>query len=113
VAIVINRAELADSSRSYLFNGRQHGNTSVSFIHVELPSGEGPLLHRHAYDEIFVLLEGSATFTVGEETVNAVAGDVVVGPANIPHKFVSNGPGVLRQVDIHATETILTEWLED
>jgi mannose-6-phosphate isomerase-like protein (cupin superfamily) len=113
MAIVINRSQLADSPRSFLFNGKLHGQTNVSFIHIEMPPGEGPRLHRHAYDEVFVVLEGSATFTVGDETVKAVAGDVVVGPANVPHKFINDGPGILKQVDIHATDTILTEWLED
>ncbi len=49
---------------------------------------------------------------MGDETVVSGTGDTVVGPANIPHRFVNNGPGVLRQIDIHATGNILTEWLE-
>jgi len=27
------------------------------------------------------------------------------------HGFVNNGPGVLRQIDIHLSPTFITEWL--
>ena len=113
MAIVINRRDLGDGPTGYQFEGGEHGNTSVSFIYVDMTPGRGPRLHRHAYDEIFIILEGNATFTVGDEVVEVSAGDVLVGPANIPHKFVNSGPGPLRQVDIHITERIETEWLED
>lgn len=113
MARVINQAELADGPYSYVFNGREHGDTSVSFIHVALPPGKGPRLHTHAYDEVFVILEGTATFRVGKETVEVRAGDVVIGPANVPHGFTNTGTDILRQVDIHLTDTIQTTWLED
>ncbi len=32
------------------------------------------------------------------------AGDIVIVPANTPHKFVSQGDVPLKQVDIHITE---------
>jgi mannose-6-phosphate isomerase-like protein (cupin superfamily) len=47
------------------------------------------------------------------EAVWASAGDTVVGPANVPHAFVNPGPGLLRQIDIHASPDVVTEWLED
>jgi hypothetical protein len=31
----------------------------------------------------------------------------------VPHKFVNSGDGRLRQIDIHANATFVTEWLED
>jgi mannose-6-phosphate isomerase-like protein (cupin superfamily) len=34
-------------------------------------------------------------------------------PAGVPHKFVNTGAGRLRQIDIHASERFVTEWLED
>jgi mannose-6-phosphate isomerase-like protein (cupin superfamily) len=57
--------------------------------------------------------EGSATFTAGNEVVEVSGGQVVVVPAGVPHKFVNSGTGPLRQVDIHASERFITEWLED
>jgi len=112
MAIVVSRQDLIDSEGDVTFRGHKYGDSNVSFIWVEAGAGDGPRLHRHAYEEIFIVLEGSATYTVGDETVVAKTGDIVVGPANVPHAFVNNGPGILRQIDIHATGHILTEWLE-
>ena len=57
--------------------------------------------------------EGTVTFTAGEEVIEAGAGQVVVVPAGVPHKFVNSGTGPLRQVDIHASDRFITEWLEE
>ncbi len=40
------------------------------------------------------------------------AGQVIIVPPNTPHKFTNTGEGRLRQVDIHASERFITEWLE-
>lgn len=63
--------------------------------------GQGPRLHVHPYDETFVVITGSARFFVGDEVVEAVAGDVVLGPAGVPHRFENIGPGRLQTIDIH------------
>ncbi|MEM8753588.1 MAG: cupin domain-containing protein [Pseudomonadota bacterium] len=63
--------------------------------------GAGPPLHVHEYDELFIIREGRARFTVGDETIEAEAGDIVFGPAKVPHKFVNLGPGRLETTDIH------------
>ena len=80
---------------------------------VDAPPGGGPKLHRHPYEEVFLVQEGSATFTAGEQTVEVKVGQVVVVPAGVAHKFVNTGAGRLRQVDVHASERFTTEWLED
>ena len=73
----------------------------------------GPRLHRHPYEEVFVVQEGSATtFTAGDDVMEARGGQVVVVPAGVAHKFVEPGAGRLRQVDIHASDHFVTEWLE-
>lgn len=63
--------------------------------------GAGPRLHVHPYDETFIIVEGRARFFVGETTIDAGAGEVVLGPAGIPHRFENLGPGRLQTVDIH------------
>ncbi|MFC4667333.1 cupin domain-containing protein [Seohaeicola nanhaiensis] len=63
--------------------------------------GEGPRLHVHPYDETFVVIEGRARFFVGETEVDAVAGDVVLGPAGVPHRFINLGPGRMQTIDVH------------
>ena len=49
----------------------------VSVIVVDAAPGEGPRLHRHRYREVFVVLEGEATFTLGADQRVARAGEVV------------------------------------
>lgn len=63
--------------------------------------GAGPRLHVHPYDETFVVIEGSARYTVGETVIDANAGDIVFGPAGVPHRFENLGPGRLQTIDIH------------
>jgi mannose-6-phosphate isomerase-like protein (cupin superfamily) len=91
--------------------GHNH-NAAVSVIVVDAPPGGGPRLHRHPYEEVFVIQEGTATFTAGDETIQASSGQVVIVPGGVPHKFVNTGEGRLRQVDIHANDRFITEWLE-
>jgi mannose-6-phosphate isomerase-like protein (cupin superfamily) len=94
------------------FQGCSHG-AGVSLIVVDAPPGGGPKLHRHPYEEVFVVQEGTATFTAGEETIEVSGGQVVVVPAGVAHRFVNSGAGRLRQVDVHASDRFVTEWLED
>jgi len=101
---------LPGSGSSHRFDGADH-EAPVSFFLTHSQPGEGPGLHTHPYTETFVIQEGQATFTVGEATVEAKAGDIVVAPAGIPHAFVNSGPGVLRSVNIHPVPEIETVWL--
>ena len=84
----------------------------VSVIVVDAAPGEGPRLHRHRYREVFVLLEGEATFTLDGEQRVVRAGEIVVAPAGAAHRFVNIGQGRLRQVNIHEHARFETEWLE-
>ena len=94
------------------FDGHEHGAT-VSFFVVRQPeAGKGPGLHTHPYEEIFVITEGSATFTVDGETIEATAGMILIAPPGAPHKFVT-GPDGLRSVNIHASERMIQVDLPD
>jgi mannose-6-phosphate isomerase-like protein (cupin superfamily) len=106
--VVVERDQLPDSElQGYLFGGAH-----VCLIFVDIEPGEGPRLHRHAYEEIFIVLEGQANFTVGPDTVEAHLGQVLIVQPGVPHKFVNSGSGRLRQIDIHANDRFVTEWLE-
>ena len=63
--------------------------------------GVGPRLHVHPYDETFIVIEGRARFFIGEAIIDAAAGDVLLGPAGVPHRFENLGPGRLQTIDIH------------
>jgi mannose-6-phosphate isomerase-like protein (cupin superfamily) len=94
------------------FTGDDLG-AGVSLILVDAAPGKGPRLHRHAYEEVFVVQEGQATFVMGDEERTAHAGEIVVVPANTPHKFTNSGEGRLRQIAIHVSPRFETEWLEE
>jgi mannose-6-phosphate isomerase-like protein (cupin superfamily) len=108
---VINRGDLPFDGNTYEFEGI-HRDTEVSFIWVDMPPGGSVRLHKHPYKEIFIIQEGVSTFTVGTETLEARAGQIVVVPANVPHKFRNAGDQPLRQVDIHMNKEYITIWLE-
>jgi mannose-6-phosphate isomerase-like protein (cupin superfamily) len=112
-ARVLDRTELMHSETAYEFAGFDHGEIGSSVIVVDAPPGSGPKLHKHPYAEIFVVLEGHATFTAGSEVIETGGGQIVVVPADVPHKFINSGTGPLRQVDIHPSGQFITTWLED
>ncbi len=47
---------------------------------------------------------GRALFTIGDERIEAQAGDILLGPANVPHKYHNLGPGLLESTDIHLSD---------
>jgi mannose-6-phosphate isomerase-like protein (cupin superfamily) len=113
MAQVIDQTNLPLDDFAREFEGYRYGDTTVSFIIVEARPGGGPKLHSHPYAEIFIVQEGAASFTVGDITIEAAAGQIVIAPANVPHKFVNSGPGTLRQVDIHASPRFITTWYDE
>lgn len=110
--IVLNQDDLTRDGNTYEFEGSQYGDTNVSFIWIDMPPGDGVRLHKHPYQEIFIVQEGSATFTIGSTTLTARAGQIVIVPPDLPHKFTNSAGERLKQVDIHVTAQIITEWLE-
>jgi len=73
---------------------------TVLFYQTDTP-GKGPAWHVHPYDEVFIVRQGRALFTIGAQKIEAVAGDVLFGPRDMPHKFHNLGPGRLETTDIH------------
>lgn len=111
---VIDIDDLPRGGIAHKFEGRRYGGADVSFFLVDAPPGSGPSLHTHPYEEVLVLQEGRASFTVGDVTFEANAGQIVVVPAGVPHKFVNSGAGPLRQLDIHPSGHVTqTECPED
>ena len=60
---------------------------------TEHPGAEAPLHVHRRDDEGFWILEGEVTFEVGDETIEASAGDYVFGPRDIPHRFTVGDRG--------------------
>ena len=109
---ILNRDDLIRDGDSYEYEG-YHASANVSILLIDVALGDGPRLHSHPYEEVFIVHEGTATYTVGTATLEVVAGQIVIVPAGTPHKFVNSGSGRLRQTDIHVNPKFITDWLED
>lgn len=101
----------ADRPDAGSFEGAEHGS-DVSFFVVDAAPGEGPALHLHPYSETFVLQAGRARFQLGDRSIDAAAGEVVVVPPATAHRFRALGPERLRLVSVHAAARMETTWLE-
>ena len=82
------------------FDGADHGSPVSAFI-VDAGVGEGPSLHWHSYTETLIVLAGRARFQRGDDELDAGAGDLVVVPPRVFHRFECLGPERLRLVAIH------------
>lgn len=105
---VITEEQLGADRR---FEGAGHG-VDVSAFLVDAAPGRGPKRHRHPYVEIFVLQEGRISVEIGDQTAEAYGPQVIIAPADVPHRFINLGPGRALMVNIHTAPAMATEWLE-
>jgi mannose-6-phosphate isomerase-like protein (cupin superfamily) len=100
-----------DSVRRY--EGADHGPGQVSFFVIEGGTvGRGPVLHRHPYDETWLVQQGRLLLQIGDENREVGAGEIAIVPAGTPHKFTHLGPDPSRVVCIHASARMVQEDLE-
>lgn len=103
------KARLSADGGTPHVEGKTFGaGVTILSVTIEAPGG-GPVLHTHPYEEVFLLHEGRARYTVGDAVIEARAGDVVRAPAGVPHRFQNLGPGPLRSTDIHLSP----EWIQE
>ena len=81
---ILPQSELPKSNLSHELEGYLHGGVGLSLILVDAEPGKGPSLHRHQYDELFIVQEGVATFVAGEVEREVKAGEIVIVPAGLP-----------------------------
>ena len=110
-ARIIAREDWAEVWQGEFEGGAYGADVSVMFFTTDKIGG-GPKLHKHPYAEVFIIRQGRALFTVGDQEIEAVAGQIVFAPPNTPHKFANLGPGRLETTDLHVTNAFATEWLE-
>jgi mannose-6-phosphate isomerase-like protein (cupin superfamily) len=109
---IIKQKQLPWSEIARELVGAEHGlDITIAFVDAE--PGRGAATHRHPYAEVFIVLEGRATYTIDGAQVDAQAGDILVANPNQPHAFVNSGTGRLRQIDIHVSPEFDTEWLDE
>lgn len=71
---------------AFLASGQQTGG-SYSLFEALCPKLSGPPPHTHEQDEMIYLIEGEATFLVGDQTFSARAGAFVFIPEGTVHSF--------------------------
>ena len=75
--------------------------TAASGVEIWEREGSGPPRHVHAdHDELWYVLEGRFTFSVGDQEFQAGEGEVVVGPRGVAHGFRAE-TSRSRLLDVH------------
>ncbi len=65
----------------------------LSLTETRTPAGSGPPPHVHEReDEMFFVMEGEYSVTIGDETSTAAPGTFVFAPRGIAHSYVANAP---------------------
>jgi quercetin dioxygenase-like cupin family protein len=108
--VVIRVEDLPGGENASTFHGYEHGAQICFFLSHNQP-GTGPGLHKHPYEETFIVQDVDVLFTLGEQELEAGPGDIIVVPPDTPHRFVSRGK-THRQISIHPVARMETEWLE-
>jgi quercetin dioxygenase-like cupin family protein len=66
------------------------------------PNTSVPPHIQHLEDEAFIVLEGSYTFQLGDQTLQCGPGEVVYVPRGVPHAFENNGTELARMLILQA-----------
>jgi quercetin dioxygenase-like cupin family protein len=110
MATVIPIDDVRRSERAALFQGRDQAPVSIFVLTYQ--RGQGPDLHLHPYPEVFVVEEGTAEFTAGDERLTVTGGHIVVVPAETPHGFKGTADDTLRVVSVHPSPSVIQTNLE-
>ncbi|MBI4640386.1 MAG: cupin domain-containing protein, partial [Candidatus Tectomicrobia bacterium] len=75
----------------YLITAERNGCHEAFFGLFELDPGDYPF-HFHPAPEIYYILQGSAEWTVDQETFTATPGTAIYHPPYARHRMVNQGP---------------------
>ena len=88
---------LAGDTYTVLLTGKDTAD-QFCLIDMLIPPGGGPGLHRHDFEETFILLAGEIEFTFREEKAVVRAGETINIPANAPHKLRNKSDQMARML---------------
>lgn len=94
------------------FVGAEH-QADVSFFWVDTAPGNGPEFHWHPYTETWIVLQGEALLETQDEQLRARPGHIVTVTADTVHRFRSQGEENLQMICIHASPTMIQEFLPE
>lgn len=85
------------------------GAKKLGYRVIELPPGKRawPRHHHYVNEELFIVLEGSGSFRLGEKTIAVTEGDVVAAPAGgaeTAHQFINDSDAPLCYLAISTME---------
>lgn len=84
---------------------RSTGSIAMRMNILRVAPGAGsPGYHIHAFDQIYVLLEGEMIVDIGIDRFAATAPAIVILPAGIVHRNFNQGPGIERHVTLLVPE---------
>ncbi|WP_116201224.1 cupin domain-containing protein [Amycolatopsis circi] len=96
-----------------IFDGSAHGDDiNVSAFIVDLPPGAGPKRHTHPYEEVFITLDGKVELEAGGRVRTTGPDEICVVPADVPHTFTNVGTERAVMVNIHASRSVDTAFVE-
>lgn len=91
-----------------LFQGVHYGATTSFFVVTSAP-GHGADKHRHPYEEVFVILDGTIEAIVDGEMRMIESGNIVIIPANTWHEFKNRSDHAALMVNIHPVPQMIQE----
>ena len=92
-----------------LLEGVRFGLHDLTLVLGESPPGHAARPHRHDHEEILVVHGGRGTYTVGDTTVEAGPGEVVVIPAGVVHSWANRGEEPLYQTAVHGSGRLVLD----
>lgn len=84
--------EVMGNSLRVLVSGDDTRGAYTLMDYVAGASFGGPPAHRHGFDELFLVLEGSLTLEVNGKTLVAKPGDHALVPGGAAHRFSNPNP---------------------
>ena len=88
---------LAGDTYTILLTGKDTAGR-FCLIDMLIPPGGGPGLHRHDFEETFILREGEIEFTFRGEKATVRAGETLNIPANAPHLLRNQSDKTVRML---------------
>ena len=77
-----------------------HGTQETATVYFELEPGKNVGRHTDSAEEVLVVLQGDVRASIGEETVEAGAGSLLVVPAMAPHDVTNIGDETVKVLGV-------------
>jgi len=76
------------------FAAPARGSDEAALYRVDMPPGKGLPAHRHDHFDVFLVMKGTATLHLGDETFELAVGDSVMVPIGVRHVLQAGADGV-------------------